>query len=160
MKRLVLVLLLISLTACKYDGTDTGNPSAEAGMPDCNGKQRCLPNPYIKSQVGNICNKLGSCFDIDTKSCHMPVYAQTGLAKEITLQVDTFQQVDELYEQKKLDINADNYGTCMRAISALSCDASIVQNAVSGDPVDYSNVHLLLQADSSCKEIYSLIDPK
>lgn len=159
MKHIILALLFISVIACKQEGTDTGNPSYDQSPPEpsCSENQRCMPTPYIKMQVGGICGKLNKCFAIDESSCQQAVNTQVGLAQEIVLQIDTYQELDNLYTQKKLVVNTQNYATCGKAVSEMSCDASIIQNAVSGtEVIDYSNVHIILQADSSCKDVYSL----
>lgn len=155
MKKIFLIVFCFgAVLACKEEGTDTGNPSYSTSVPDC-GVARCLQAPYVKMEVAAICQKLNHCFAVDPWDCQNRVYEQAGLASEIPIKVDSFKELDNLYSQNKVKVDDKTYSSCTQSIDGLSCDSSIMQNSIGlGETLDYSNVHIILQADSSCKGIY------
>jgi hypothetical protein len=160
--KLFLTALMVLMTACHPNqGTDTGNPENSADpVNQCDGTssmERCLPTPYVKVQVAEICKQISNCSSKEVTDCYDRVWEQTGLSQEFNLAVDTFKDLDQLAVQKKINVSSSKFGQCLQSVKDLTCDSEIFKGAYDLlDPENYSHVHQLLRADESCQQIYSM----
>ena len=158
------------LSGCKLNGTDTGNPIVDDSSGTQCGKlvahsdysARCVLSPSPLIQAGQVCKKLNTCFQIPKDTCFDAVVNQPELSKYITINVDTYTQLNSLLQDRKIIADSKYYDECLTALNDIECSSSPVQNSVKiddSDPnnikIDYSNVHSILDASISCKDIYS-----
>ncbi len=159
----LVIILLLTLSGCKELGTDTGNPfsSGDDQAQTCgkNGKSgRCMPTPYVRMQAGNICEVVNRCYSVSKQTCYDAVFNQTGLnLVQQSLPFENYKELTEAYDQKMINVNSSALGICMNAFDQLDCNSETVHEIYSLDqPQDYSNIHKILYAHSTCLEIYSL----
>jgi hypothetical protein len=152
--------LFLALFGCKFTGTDVGNPMG-ASSPDeeqnCDGSQRCMPTPYVQIQVGQICEVINRCSGVSATTCYDAVFDQSGLNQVLSkLPLDTYRELDAAYGKKQINVNPQAWNLCLDTIQNLDCQSETVHEIYSSDqPQNYSNIHKILFAHSSCLEIYS-----
>lgn len=158
----ILILCLFSLSACKeLNGTDVDNPFQDGLQEPCNGQGRCMPTPVVMIQTNIICEKVDQCLGIPNddpqESCRNLLPNQNGLETLITPPATNYAELNQLYNQKKLNINWPNWNTCLDAIQHLECNNSTFTNAFNvNDPHNFTNIHNVLTASEMCLNIYSL----
>lgn len=161
-KNLILIsLILISLTACKeLNGTDVDNPFQGQEEP-CQGKSRCMPTPYVIIQTGVICEKVNQCLGVADNSpaenCSKLLPDQNGLESFLNTPAANYSELNQLYNAKKLTVNAGNWNNCLSAIQDLDCNSPEFNNSFNvNNSTDYTNIHQILLSDAKCTEIYEV----
>ena len=104
-----------------------------------------------------IAKKLSQCFPVTSEDAYNKIHAQPGLANEIMVAADTYTELHRLYQDRLVNVDIEAFKTCLTTIDAADCSSGLIQNTISiqNNILDYTNVHSILQADPSCKIIYS-----
>ncbi|MCB0392466.1 MAG: hypothetical protein KDD58_14345 [Bdellovibrionales bacterium] len=135
MKILNLLLLLISLSACKIDvtGTGTGNPlwdSEPSNLTDVEGRET-FPLYY------SICEVLADCnHEIVYGDCVEKVSALGNVNESLGLQNYQFSSFQEIYmaiNNGHIEMNVDFHWQCEQEVLNLSCELPSVQEAYTPD---------------------------
>lgn len=164
-KYLLLAVLVIGFVSCKKQpGTDVDNPFIDpVGSCDGynNGNGRCMPTPVVSLQVSVICQKVNTCLDAATDGsqdgCNVLLLNQNGLGTYINTTAKNYRELDSLYNTKKLLTNSVKWNSCLHAINDLDCQSSTFTNSYNvNEPLNFSNIHKILQSSASCLEVYSM----
>lgn len=152
MKTLCCLVFLLMLTACSGDGTNTGNPTADATIPT--GGQ--TPADGYGSQIlaNALCNKIKSCFTSSSDTaCKSQILTLANFTDEILLNPPyaTLNDLETDVQNATFTFSTTSLSICLNSISNLSCGDSLVTNSyTSSSPSSFSNTYKLFRASSHC----------
>lgn len=158
----ILLFLFLFITACgQLQGTDTGNPENNQQEETCGSgtptSERCMPTPYIDGQVIAICDKIHTCFGTPFEVCRNATFTEPGLQEEMDIPLETYLELNQLYNSKKVSVHSARFNQCFNAIHDLSCDSEILKAAFPmASPQTFEFIHSILRADPICQTVYSL----
>lgn len=162
MSFLCIAAAALTLTACRdLNGEDKDNPIV-GGQDDssCEQTSTCVVTPYVVDQATLICEKVNGCLNLamnDPKAtCMKLLPVQYGLDQFVTTSAKTYNQLNNLYVHKEINVDSRNWEECTAAIEQLTCSDSVFTNAFNvNDPHNYSNIHQVLAASPACTTIYT-----
>lgn len=125
MKRLVLLIPLLALSACRLGGTDSGNPGLRAPVnSDCGADSPCAQaNPAIVLIDGGLCGALQRCGSpLRGDDCRERVLASTVLPEHFGRPelADGRAFAIAVYE-RRLQTDGQRLGACLDALDVNAC---------------------------------------
>jgi hypothetical protein len=151
------LLILLNFSCAKSPGTDTGNPAHDPDA-QCGGLTRCMPNPWVLELVHYINKKIGSCQDLPDDGSYNVlnlIYQQPGLNLELPIFEANLFEAEKSYNTKNLLASKSSFSNCVDVIEKMACDSSIFTAAFDvSNPNDFSNIHKIFRADSSCQSMF------
>ncbi len=159
MSKLLVILFLIPLilTACKLEGTNTGNPDSvsQTGDPQSPGVGK--KDAYSLATL--ICYKINKCFaQVSANECYSQIIKTENYTSELGPNASAYKTLTAIWnaeEKNEIIANANNFDACSESIQLLPCDHSLVQLAYSETaPAEYSKTNLLFRSSTSCQHIY------
>lgn len=148
MRLLCTFIILLSLTACKYEGTEGGNPEFTSGEP--------IKGVVSDMLTTDICFKRNRCLRIDDQQCFSQSLDQEEMTKELGVNshYKSFRELRVAEVKEDVLVSGNDYIACSIAIRQVSCADSLPGQAFELN--DYSNLHLILRQSHTCKEIFKI----
>lgn len=148
MRIVCILIILLSPTACKYEGTEGGNPEFSSGTP-------------IKGIVSDmiavdICLKRDLCLGITSNNCFIQSLDQENMTQElgVSSHYKSFRDLRIAEANEDVMVMEIEYASCSDAVRQVSCRDPLPSEAFELN--DYSNLHLILRQSPSCKEIFKI----
>lgn len=161
MSFLCLTLSALALTACRdLNGDEKDTPFLTGQDDNCLPAGRCLVTPYVIDQANLICEKVNGCLGLAMSNpkatCMNLLPVQHGLDQFITTSAKNYNQLNNLYVHKKVNVDGRNWEQCLAAIDQLTCDNNIFTSAFNvNEPHNFSQIHQILAASPACASIYT-----